>query len=292
MKPTFLVAAPAYSHRSSGKRALYRLCHHLNTAGYPAAMIAPKTGPMPPWRTPRHRGRIGKAIAIYPETVSGNPLGAGRVVRWVLNDPGLIGGDTSYPSSEMAFVYDPQKLPVASIAAGEKLGRDRVLWCGLVDPAFIFPDPNVPKTLVTSFTYKGRALRSRYELPSSGDIVRIEDVTPSITALGDILRRTRTLYSYDHYSNLLREAVISGAEVRTISDENPTWHDPRSCTCSLNIRWQPDPVTTYAAAFHDSTFVAAFVNELRQRWDVPPPKPPREPRSFRTFFRRHRPDPA
>lgn len=288
MKPVFLVWAPQYSHRSSGKRALYRLCYHLNRAGYPAAMIAPRTKPLPPWKTPFHRGSVGDAIVVYPEVVSGNPLGATKVIRWVLNDPGLIAGDRTYSANEMVFVYDPQKLGVASRAAGMALGPERVLWFGLVDPQFIYPDPDVPKTMAASFTYKGRALRDRFPLPSHEAIVAIEDVTPDMTALGDVLRRTRTLYSYDHYSNLLREAAISGVEVRTISDENPTWHDPRNCRCALNIRWHPDPVTTYASAFSDSSFVKDFVGEVGTRWKLPPPAPPAEPMSFRTFVRLRR----
>ena len=68
--------------------------------------------------------------------------------------------------------------------------------------------------------------------------MRLEDITPSMAALGDVLRRARTLYSYDHYSNLLREAVISGCEVRTISEDGH-WHDPRTCSCASNIYWYP-----------------------------------------------------
>ena len=99
MTPVFLIAAPDFTHRSAGVRALYRLCHHLNASGYPAAMV-----PMPghelrtrcEWRAPRHDGPIGDAIVVYPEVVSGNPFGAQKVVRWALNNPGLLGGDTSY----------------------------------------------------------------------------------------------------------------------------------------------------------------------------------------------------
>ena len=58
MHPTFLIAAPNYTHKSAGVRALYRLCHHLNVAGYSAA-VTPFPGVridnLPDWNTPARR---------------------------------------------------------------------------------------------------------------------------------------------------------------------------------------------------------------------------------------------
>ena len=157
--PTFVINAPPYTHRSSGIRALYRLCHHLNAYGYSCAMqVVERVETPPSWNVRYYDGPIRDGIAIYPEIVSGNPLGASKVVRWVLNKPGLLAGDTVYAPDEMVFVYDPQRLEDASRAAGTQLGPARVVWLGLVDPAHIYPDPKVPKTLVVSFSHKGRAL--------------------------------------------------------------------------------------------------------------------------------------
>lgn len=45
-------------------------------------------------------------VTIYPEVVSGNPLNAKHVVRWVLYYPGEHGaGDTLYHESEYVFAY-------------------------------------------------------------------------------------------------------------------------------------------------------------------------------------------
>lgn len=269
---TFLIWAPPYTHTSSGIRALYRLCHHLNVCGYPSAVFAEPGWPLPDWNCFLHDGPVGDSILVYPEIVSGNPCGAGRVVRWALNTPGLLGGDSTYPDDEMVFLYDPQKLPDVQRAVSEPIGAERVLWMGLVDPAHIYPDPSVPKTLDCSFIYKGERLSERIPLPEGLEIQRLESLTPSMAALGDTLRRTRTLYSYDHYSNVLREAVICGCEVRVV-DQHGTWHDPRTCDCALNIIWDPDLLATYAEKFHSNAFVAGFIRELRRRWDVPPPNP-------------------
>jgi len=263
-----LVWSPPYTHRSSGVRALHRLCHHLNRCGYPCAMLSPPGAPLPDWDTPFHEGPIGDRIVIYPEIVPGNPLGAERVVRWCLNNPGLLGGDRMYADSEMVFVYDHQRLAIVNQAVRRPIGPERILWMGLVDPSCIYPDPRVPKTINCSFTHKGRALRDCHPLPPEAGLLALEDLTPSMAALGDTLRRTRTLYSYDHYSNVLREAAICGCRVLTMG-EGVAWHDPQTCRCAHNIQWQPGFHATYARQFEDSSFVQGFVRELETRWAVP-----------------------
>lgn len=229
-------------------------------------MIAQPSRDPPPWLCPLHDGPVGGSIVIYPEVVSGNPLGAKRVIRWVLNDPGFLGGDAFYSDEEMVFVYDPQKLPIVNRSISRAIGLERVLWTGLVDPSIIYPDASVAKTIECSFTHKGRALSRRFPLPHA-DILRLEKLTPSFRDLGDTLRRTRILYSYDHYSNVLREAVICGCDVQVISEDG-VWHDPRTCSCSLNIIWRPDLLSTYAEQFNSSEFVIPFINTVEARWRV------------------------
>ncbi len=70
-----------------------------------------------------------------------------------------------------------------------------MLSVALIDPAYIYPDPTVEKTIDCVFTYKGASLRDRVPLPFEDRLQRVEEATPSMTALGDLLRRTRTLYS-------------------------------------------------------------------------------------------------
>lgn len=271
----FLIYAPSYSHASSGVRALYRLCHHLNRSGYPAAMVARPTPNLPNWQIPFYRGRAGRSIVIYPEVVSGNPYGAGKVIRWALNAPGLLAGDSRFADDEMVFVYDAKMLGAASAATVETLGASRVIWFGLIDPEHIYPGSTGQRTLDLSFTHKGRALAEKFPLPADAGIERLEDHTPDMKALGSILRRTRTLYSYDHYSNVLREAVICGAEVRVIGEDG-VWHDPRTCDCASNIAWRPGFEKTYACDFEDHRFVGGFVAEVRKRWPVPEPRSSRQ----------------
>ncbi|WP_156311819.1 hypothetical protein [Methylobacterium platani] len=222
------------------------------------------------WNAPLHAGQIDDAIVVYPEIVAGNPCNARRVIRWALNEPGLLGGDASYAEEEMVFVYDPQKLGVVSRAVGQPLGPRRVLWLGLVDPAHIYPSIAFERTMNCSFTNKGFGLHKRFPRHPDEGIVPIEDITPTMASLGDVLRRTRILYSYDHYSNILREAVICGCNVLVI-DENGNWHDPQTCGCKKNILWHEGFRQNYAYQFHNRKFVKSFIAEIRTKWIVPAP---------------------
>ena len=188
--------------------------------------------------TNRRTGARRPSIVVYPEIISGNPLAAGKVVRWVLNNPGLLGGDSFYAQDEMVFVFNRARLPVVSGAVGEPLGPNRVLFIGLVDPTFIYPDATVAKTIDCCYTHKGNALRERLQFANQPKLQPIEEVTPTMASLGEVLRRARTLYSYDHASNVLKEAAISGCEVLVLH-EDVQLLDPETCGCPHNIYWEP-----------------------------------------------------
>ncbi len=50
---------------------------------------------------------LRRAIVVYPEVTSGNPLQSTRVVRWFLNKPGRLTGEISYGNGELYFYYQP-----------------------------------------------------------------------------------------------------------------------------------------------------------------------------------------
>ncbi|HEX5212949.1 MAG TPA: hypothetical protein VFW22_14585 [Pseudolabrys sp.] len=273
MQPTFLIVAPSYTHKSGGIRALYRLGYHLNAAGYPTAMtpMFDRIDSIPEWPTTIHDGPAGDSIVIYPEVVSGNPLNAGKVVRWALNTPGLLGGDKFYADDEMVFTFNPSQLGLVSKSVREPLGPARVLSVALIDPAQIYSDPHVEKILDCVFTHKGAALRERFPLPNEANLQRVEDTTPTMASLGDVLRRTRILYSYDHKSTILKEAAICGCRVLVVHDDG-TLRDPETCGCvDNNVYWKDGFRENYARMYHDSTFTGDFVRELATRWQIPQP---------------------
>ena len=113
LKAPYYIFALDYIQQSAGIRALHYLCHALNESGQEAYVSCEKT--IAHLRTPvlndtimmQHHTAGREPIMVYPEIVPGNPFGAKTVARWLLNKPGLIGGDTSFAEDELIFAFDP-----------------------------------------------------------------------------------------------------------------------------------------------------------------------------------------
>ena len=121
----FLIWAWDYGTDSGGGIALHRLAHDLAALGYEAVLRCLHTAPG--WLgKPRWQERATpEQIVIYPEIVTGNPLGGERVVRWLLNTPGFFGpgnGDGVYGGADLIMAWD------AKYAEGCKLDGLLTAW--------------------------------------------------------------------------------------------------------------------------------------------------------------------
>ena len=109
-KRPYIIWTPAFRNNSGGIKVMHRLCHLLNKRGYEAYVT---NLPNFQWAervivSQAHFDKIKArdAIIVYPEIVSGNPLKGDTVARYVLNQPGKIGGDIAYDKSEIVFVHN------------------------------------------------------------------------------------------------------------------------------------------------------------------------------------------
>lgn len=111
----FIIYSPAYRPDSGGIRTLHNLVHFMNSfSSNPIAYISfiNKKIPSlndedllriyhtkfinPKLNTPvATSNMLSDCIVIYPEIVSGNPLKATNVIKWILYFPGLNGGDSA-----------------------------------------------------------------------------------------------------------------------------------------------------------------------------------------------------
>ena len=189
----YLIWSFDYSVASAGPKALHRLCHELNSAGQRAYVSYPNVNRE--WFAPFHDGPLpGEYIAVYPEIVPGNPWNAPHVARWVLNTPGKLGGDTSYPPSEMVFSWDKQYLDAP------------LLWL----PAFetdIYYDRGYPRS--GSLCYVGKGARTQ----SLGDTEITHEMRLDRDRLADALNRAEVLYSFDDTTAMVAIAKLCGCPV-------------------------------------------------------------------------------
>lgn len=114
----FYIYAPPWRDSSAGIRVLHYLCHSLNVIGCPAWLVLTNPNsknqvtnqslktPLLSRALARQHIQSGQSpIVIYSETILGNPLKAKRVMRWILNFPGALGGSTQYPADEFVVSY-------------------------------------------------------------------------------------------------------------------------------------------------------------------------------------------
>ena len=208
----YYIEAPAYRRNSAGIRVMHMLCHLLNRYGQDAYIYpTPTTNPL--WHTPiltqslleQHQRADRKPITIYPEVVSGNPRDAGSVVRYLLNKPGFLGGDTHFPGSDLIYGYTQHLLPPEEDPA-------HVLFMPPIDSS-IFHNENNPLDHRRQgwLIYPGRypdALQQYKDLASQCTIITSEwPATPHDMA--ELFRRSERIYCFTSTA-IATEAILCG----------------------------------------------------------------------------------
>jgi hypothetical protein len=204
----YVFAGLAYHHASAGIRSWHRLIHEMNGRGMIAYSLRDAN---PAWdeRTITHFGywmmrMFLDPIVVYPEVVSGNPLRSKHVVRYVMNTPGHLGGDTSYADTELVFTWSRRYYDTGRVLMIDTVERE------------LFNSTDLPEK-DTDCAYLGKAeFRGVEELPQTFDMVHITRFPhwPSTRKeLADLLRRTRVLYTYDDCTMIIDEALLCGCEV-------------------------------------------------------------------------------
>lgn len=216
----YYIFALDYLQQSAGIRALHYFCHALNESGLEAYVTC--EGVIPHLRTPvlnesimmRHHESGRLPIMVYPEIVSGDPLAAGGiVVRWLLNQPGHIAGDTTFADDDLIFTFDPHYLPPGM--PGEIL---HIPTCDLR----IFNNEDNPKDNARDLTcfyahkylFNGGKLTDKVKNATS----LCKDQKLSHEEIAAMLRRTKVLYVYEPTA-LITEALLCGCPVSVIETD-------------------------------------------------------------------------
>jgi len=200
----YSIFLPPYSHTSGGIKVMWGLYGALLAKGQ---IIHPNV-----------KYNNEDFIAIYPEIVEGNPLGAKYVVRYILNEPGIMGAydaegklinksPTKFGKDDLIFVFSKMfngKLRVKS---------DRLLFLPIIDTN-IFYDQGRNRSKTAYFVGKGEDGKLHPKDSIKIDITLAQDQN----RLADTLNECHTLYQYDMVSAMSEIARLCGSKVTLLQD--------------------------------------------------------------------------
>jgi len=235
----YYIVTPDYTHKSSGIRVLHELCSILNQFGYEAYVISGKVnGDL--W-TPRLTEETKAAhyiakktpIVIYPEVVVGTPINIGVPIRYVLNYPGLVGGEKIFGKNETIFCYlkeyyplgEQMFLPTIDISQIDKTEPQKHRQKG--SSAFYFNRNKPSDELIESLGKDSIEISNRKHYPYSDMIA--------------ILKSVEILYCFES-SAIVTEALLCGCAVIFI--QNGDFNKIPNVACRLGldgIAWGNDP---------------------------------------------------
>jgi hypothetical protein len=203
----YIICAPLYSG-SAGVRVLYMLRDILEEKGFDAKIFCLSKNTqtdLSVFTKKITNDNRKNDIVVYPEIVAGNPLRIRNVARLILFYPGRNGGMRRYHKSEMLFTYHPEFMPDADILT--------IPW---IDES-LFNNPGYERTQDCCFVYKGGRWKDVKELNNLPTITM--RWPESREKLADLLKHTKTLYSFDNASAVLEEALLCGANVMLVTAE-------------------------------------------------------------------------
>jgi hypothetical protein len=213
----FFIVAKRDSQISAGIRAKYVLNDLLRDLGCTSRIILNEFSL---FETQKYIKDTLK-VAIYDESIAGNPLNADLVVRWFLNHPGEVSAASNfYLSNELQFVFSNEINP--------NLPR---LSVNTVNYEF-FKDfqEDVQRELVLFYGGKQRALGKIKEVPNGSiEIYRNGKKRQSKNELRELLYRAKWLYLAED-SALALEAAICGCPTIYLTQyfSNPRLNEGRS----------------------------------------------------------------
>lgn len=215
-KSIFYIYTPRWRDNAAGIKALHLLCDAINQKGGSAWLVFSNpslkhSGVNPGLKTPvlsrktmKEHQKLGlNASVFYTETIAGNPLRASRVIRWLLNFPGALGGPTEYSDKEWVISYS------GKISEKYRTGSD-VLYLPIVDPIDL--PIGLSKTSGLNLVYAGkyRAFVGQPEIPQGlnyVEIFRAGKKRQPRTEVLELLGKAECLYLWEN-SSIAVEAML------------------------------------------------------------------------------------
>ena len=201
----FLICAPPYNDKSAGIVVLHELHQEMVNLGIDAHLcIFGNTAVNKMMFTSKTdlQDAVDNGIVIYPEVITGNPLGAKRVVRYFLNKEGAASGNPVHAGANdfiLAFspIYHAKPHAILTKEATNPVFHDRDAL------------PWHERTLDCTYIGKGAFYTQCAVIEQTTEITR--SWPESKQELADLLRNTRFVYMYDNMTALITDAIRCGA---------------------------------------------------------------------------------
>lgn len=208
----YYIYSPPYCSTSGGILALHRLAHNLTLLGQEAYIVADSYNDE--WlgiRMQHNELKDPNGVSIYPEIVDGNPFGTKTVVRWLLNTPGVLGGNGIYADSDLVYKYANYfKAPNETKVRGELRALDLQLER--------FVNQGVHQPGKVCYMARKGAYKPQNQHPT--DALCIDDYGSKggHDYLVKIFAECETFISYDHANFACALAALAGCTVIVIPD--------------------------------------------------------------------------
>jgi hypothetical protein len=211
MSDSFVIYAPPFQENSGGIVVLHKLKDTLVSLGKECSLVV--------------FGQsvdVEDAVVVYPEIVSGNPLKAKKVVRWVLNTPGKIGSSTesTWGQDDIVFLFSDN-----FTCTKQHAGVLRVM-----DFRFdLFHNKRLDRDIdCCVLFYKQSSVRNEdVEKISNSNktLLRLDDYISDLTSVSIILNRCRKFYSFDTNSYYNVAAALCGCDTIIIPSDSKSKED-------------------------------------------------------------------
>jgi hypothetical protein len=170
----YTIWSPQYVNYHGGVRALHVLKDELIKRGHPTTM--------------HYEYYTEGNFVIYPEIVSGNPLGAKHYCHWLLNSRNMPG---------LTFGWD------------KNMGSDNVLTVNIIEEDIFYPRLNKREGVAY---WVGKGNTNNFTIPYGA--IEITKTNPSTrTELADLLASVEYVLSFDDYTAIITEAALLGTPV-------------------------------------------------------------------------------
>ncbi len=246
-----VIVTPAYCETVGGAVVLHKLCDILRKQGYDAslypfvtclqlserhwfngiglflkqifrvrlALFLSKFALNSSFETPIFRGRVcslndENTIVVYPETVSGNPLLAKNVVRWLLHQPGFHTGEISFSRGDLLVKFNSAIKDVQ--LDGVSVARQELKVIHYPLEHYFRPANVQERKGVAVCIRKGAGKKFIHDEPA----ILIDGLSHQET--GKILRNVKYFVSYDTYTAYSLFAVLCGCISIVVPDDNQT----------------------------------------------------------------------